>query len=122
VAYVGSGIYLARPLGRPRPFEQFQSKGFIMSESQSVQQQFSTVEVVSFCLENNLNAEMVGKWVWVTFAEKPARQMCEALHRIGFVFSRRHRKWAHNCGHPTKSAFASDPFSKYPCRPIVAQS
>jgi hypothetical protein len=92
-----------------------------MSKSQAVESKVSTAEVVSFCLENNLDAEMVGKWVWVTFAEKPARQMCEALRQIGFVFSRRHRKWAHNCGHPTKSASSSSPFSKYPCQRITAQ-
>jgi len=91
-----------------------------MEKTQTVQQQFNTAEVIAFCLENGLDAVMVGKWIWVTFAEKPARPMCDALHRIGFVFSRRHLKWAHNCGHPSKAAVTYNPFDKYPCRPVVA--
>ncbi len=91
-----------------------------MSESKSAESKVSTVEVVSFCVKHKLDAEMVGKWVWVTFAKKPARSMCKALREVGFVFSRRHRKWAHNCGHPTKSAADSSPFDKYPCRRITA--
>lgn len=79
----------------------------------------STVQIVSFCLSNNLDAEMVGKWIWVSFTAKPARALRDAMRQLGFVYSSRRRKWAHNCGNPTQSAFASDPFAKYPRKPIA---
>jgi hypothetical protein len=91
-----------------------------MSESKPVESKVSTVQIISFCLKHKLDAEFVGKWVWVTFAKKPARSMCQSLRLLGFVFSPRHGKWANNCGNPTESAFSSSPFDKYPRRPIAA--
>jgi hypothetical protein len=91
-----------------------------MSESKPVENSsVSTVQVISFCLKHKLDAEFVGKWVWVAFAKKPARSMCKSMRQVGFIFSPRHGKWAHNCGNPTESAFASSPFDKYPRRPIA---
>ena len=51
----------------------------------------SVSEVVAFCRKLNLTAEQVGRWVWVTFAEKPD----EALRDFGFRWSYRRKKWAH---------------------------
>ena len=78
----------------------------------------SVIEVVDFCREHNLHAELVGKWVWVEFDYKPDRQMRDRLKAFGFIWSARRGKWAHNCGHPTQSAHQSNPWDKYTVRPI----
>ncbi len=73
----------------------------------------SVSEVVAFCKKLNLTAEQVGRWVWVTFAEKPDEAMRQALRDFGFRWSYRRKKWAHNCGHPTRSARKTNPWEKY---------
>ena len=70
-------------------------------------------EVISFCKEHDFNAELVGKWVWITFDEKPDSYLRKTLKDFGFRWSKRRGKWAHNCGHPTKSAYQSSPWDKY---------
>ena len=78
----------------------------------------SVAEVISFCRRLGLQAELVGRWVWVTFAEKPDDAMRKTLKDFGFRWSIRRRKWAHNCGNPTKSAKKSNPWQKYQHRVI----
>jgi len=85
----------------------------------TVSTSFSPLQVISFCQENKLDAELVGKWVWVTFAAKPARDLRDQMRLLGFIYSARRGKWAHNCGHPTPSAVDSDPFAKYPRKPLT---
>jgi hypothetical protein len=41
------------------------------------------------------------------------------MRLLGFIYSSRRRKWAHNCGVPSKSAMQSDPFEKYPRKPLI---
>ena len=78
----------------------------------------TTIEVVDFCRQHGFSAELVGQWVWVTFAEKPEQDLLKKLKLMGFKWSRRRGKWACNCGHPTKSAYESSPFDKYHCRAV----
>ncbi len=82
----------------------------------------SAIEVASFCKEHNLNAEIVGRWVWVTFAKKPDTAIRRLLKEFGFRWSGRRKKWAHNCGHPSKSAMQSSPWDKYEHRVISSSS
>ena len=70
-------------------------------------------QVIEYCKFQRLNAERVGSWVWVSFDEKPADETREQLKEYGFKYSPRRKKWAHNCGHPTKSARNSNPWDKY---------
>lgn len=79
-------------------------------------------EVIDFCTQLDLQAELVGKWIWVSFDEKPDRQLRRTLKDFGFRWSKRRGKWAHNCGHPTKSASLSDPWEKYPHRTLTGQN
>lgn len=74
-------------------------------------------EVIAFCLKHSLRAEVVGVWVWVTFDEKPDESMRNLLKDFGFRFSARRRKWAHNCGTPSRAG-KGDPWEKYNVRPI----
>ena len=82
----------------------------------------NVLEVVNFCRSLNLDAELVGEWVWVTFEEKPSKEMLKSLKDFGFKWSKRRGKWAHNCGKPTKSAHVSNPFEKYGHRTVSGPS
>jgi hypothetical protein len=56
-----------------------------------------TVAVVRWTKHHNLPAELVGRWVWVTFTDKPAPEIRAALIRAGFRYSGKRRAWAHWC-------------------------
>ncbi len=73
----------------------------------------SLSQVAAFCKRLNLTAEQVGGWIWVSFAEKPDEAIRQALRDFGFRWSYRRKKWAHNCGVPSRSAAKSDPWQKY---------
>jgi len=79
-------------------------------------------EVVSFCRSRDLDAEQVGSWVWVSFEETPDDELRQAMKDLGFRWSPRRKKWAHNCGTPTKSAHQSSPWEKYDHQPVSGQS
>ena len=78
----------------------------------------TSAEVVQFCRNYDLNAEIVGGWVWVSFEEAPDEAMRQTLKDFGFRYSPRRKKWAHNCGGPTKSARLSNPWEKYDHFPV----
>lgn len=78
----------------------------------------TSAAVVEFCRSYDLNAEIVGGWVWVTFETVPDAAMRQLLKDFGFRYSPRRKKWAHNCGGPTKSARFSNPWEKYDHFPV----
>ena len=43
-------------------------------------------------------AEVVGKWVWVTFRETPAPELRQMLAQLGFHWNRERQAWQHPCG------------------------
>ena len=57
-------------------------------------------------------AEVVGKWVWVTFKEQPAAEIRQQLAQLGFHWNRERQAWQHPCGKFSLSS-ASDPHEKY---------
>lgn len=75
------------------------------------------IEVVEFCKSLHLTADIVGRWVWVTFVEKPSADIRQSLKDYGFHWSSRRKKWAHNCGHPTRPG-KINPYIKYGYRRI----
>ena len=75
-------------------------------------------EVIRFCRQYDLEAEKVGGWVWVSFDETPDEAMRQSLKDFGFRWSPRRKKWAHNCGTPSKSARQSNPWEKYDHFPV----
>jgi hypothetical protein len=79
---------------------------------------YSCYKVVEFCRSLGLDAELVGEWVWVTFAEKPDAEIRKSLKDFGFKWSKRRGKWAHNCGKPTKPARIGNPWDKYTHRTV----
>ena len=72
----------------------------------------SIVDVLEFCLDRDLPAEIVGRWVWLQFPEKPSKETRDALKAAGFRWVKIRGKWAHNCGVPSKKG-TGDPYWKY---------
>ena len=58
-------------------------------------------------------AEVVGKWVWVTFKEQPAAEIRQQLAQLGFHWNRDRQAWQHPCGQFSLSSSSSDPHEKY---------
>ena len=57
-------------------------------------------------------AEVVGKWVWVTFQQQPAAELRQQLAQLGFHWNRERQAWQHPCGQFSLSS-ATDPHEKY---------
>jgi hypothetical protein len=57
-------------------------------------------------------AEVVGKWVWVTFKEQPAAEIRQQLAQLGFHWNRERQAWQHPCG-AFRLRGAGDPHEKY---------
>ena len=43
-------------------------------------------------------AEVVGKWVWITFSEKQPREVTAALSELGFTWNSVRQCWQHHGG------------------------
>ena len=57
-------------------------------------------------------AEVVGKWVWVTFTEQPAAEIRQQLAQLGFHWNRERQAWQHPCDQFRLRGF-QDPHEKY---------
>ena len=57
-------------------------------------------------------AEVVGKWVWVTFKAQPAAELRQQLAQLGFHWNRERQAWQHPCGQFRLSS-ATDPRERY---------
>jgi hypothetical protein len=60
-------------------------------------------------------AEVVGKWIWVSFTESPAAEVRQTLAQLGFHWNRTRQSWQHPCGQFRLSS-SGDPREKYPSR------
>ena len=58
-------------------------------------------------------AEVVGKWVWVTFKEQPAQEIRQQLAQLGFHWNRERQAWQHPCGVFCDGTSRKDPREKY---------
>jgi len=43
-------------------------------------------------------AEVVGKWVWITFPEKQSLEVTTVLSQLGFHWNNARQSWQHPCG------------------------
>jgi hypothetical protein len=57
-------------------------------------------------------ASVVGKWVWVQFAEQPAAEIRQQLSQLGFHWNANRQAWQHPCGKFSLSR-NTDPHEKY---------
>ena len=85
--------------------------------TEHTEQSKSILEVLEFCKALNLPARVVGKWIWVEFESKPPAETRQALKDFGFRWSARRRKWAHNCGTPSRAG-KGNPWQKYSVQPV----
>lgn len=85
-------------------------------KTKSQEQNANVLKITEFCRARGFDAQLVGKWVWVSFDEAPDEETRKALKEAGFIYSPRRQKWAHNCGHPAPSAYQSSPWQKYAAR------
>ena len=58
-------------------------------------------------------AEVVGKWVWITFPEAPAERVRAELSQLGFHWNNTRKCWQHPCG-ATLPRGTQEPRTKYP--------
>jgi hypothetical protein len=58
-------------------------------------------------------AEVVGKWVWVTFPEQPAETIRGQLSQFGFHWNNSRKCWQHPCGQFATEGSGADPRQKY---------
>ena len=49
-------------------------------------------------------AEVVGKWVWIQFAEKQPREVTATLAQLGFHWNNTRQTWQHPCGALTQGS------------------
>ena len=58
-------------------------------------------------------AEVVGKWVWIQFAEKQPSRVTRVLAEFGFLWNRTRQSWQHPCGLNRDVAATFDPHKRY---------
>ena len=58
------------------------------------------------------HAEVVGKWVWITFPEAPAERVRAELSQLGFHWNNTRKCWQHPCGE-TLPRGTQEPREKY---------
>ena len=59
-------------------------------------------------------AEVVGKWVWIQFADKQPPQVTSVLAELGFHWNNKRQVWQHPCGTvPPAESLPTDPREKY---------
>jgi hypothetical protein len=58
-------------------------------------------------------AEVVGKWVWIHFADKQPVEVTRALAELGFHWNRTRQTWQHPCGLQRNVAATYDPRARY---------
>ncbi len=62
-------------------------------------------------------AEVIGKWIWITFPEAPAEQVRGQLSQFGFHWNNARKCWQHPCGQfQTEPSSGQDPRVKYGTR------
>jgi hypothetical protein len=81
-------------------------------------QAHNLIEVIEWCRAKGLTqADVVGRWVWILFDEKPPAELRQELKDFGFRWVKKRGQWAHNCGHPSRHGKVS-PRAKYGSVPV----
>jgi hypothetical protein len=61
-------------------------------------------------------AEIVGKWVWISFPDKQLANVTSSLSQLGFHWSIVRQAWQHPCGTISVERAAFDPRKHYGSR------
>ena len=88
----------------------------IDSEARKTNRTFPTEKVLALLQQQDRRlwelAEVVGKWIWVSFSEQPAPTVRQTLAQLGFHWNRTRQAWQHPCGQFRLSS-SGDPHEKY---------
>ena len=76
-------------------------------------------DVVAWCQDNDIPADVAGRWVWVRFAEKPSEAIRSGLKAAGFRWVKHRGEWAHNCGYVSRRG-PGRPRDKYGSVPVAS--
>lgn len=76
------------------------------------------IEVIEFCKRRGIPADVVGRWVWVSFDGKPDDATRTILKAAGFRWVASRGEWAHNCGHWSHHGVGNPRF-KYGAVPVA---
>ena len=60
-------------------------------------------------------AEVVGRWIWIQFAEPQPEEVTRQLKQLGFHWNARRQTWQHPCG-AVSDGTQEDPRMKYGSR------
>ncbi len=63
-------------------------------------------------------AEVVGKWIWVSFTEQPPAAARQTLSQLGFHWNNNRQAWQHPCGAFSLGS-SNDPHEKYTSHPAA---
>ena len=63
-------------------------------------------------------AEVVGKWIWVSFTEQPPAAARHTLSQLGFHWNNNRHAWQHPCG-AFRLGSSNDPHEKYASHPAA---
>ena len=58
-------------------------------------------------------AEVVGKWVWIQFADKQPSEVTQVLSQFGFHWNNTRQAWQHPCGTIADARANYDPRRRY---------
>ena len=100
----------------PQP-ERVDTRLPIDSEARKANRTLPTEKVLALLQQQDRRlwelAEVVCKWIWVSFSEQPAPTVRQTLAQLGFHWNRTRQSWQHPCGQFRLSS-AGDPHEKYP--------
>jgi len=74
-------------------------------------------DVIAFCKDHDIPADVVGRWVWVKFDDKPDVETRTLLKGAGFRWVKVRMQWAHNCGYHSRKG-KGNPRWKYGSVPV----
>ena len=93
-----------------------QIKPFVNFEQRDQNRQLPTARVLEL-LKSSMPgqfelAEVVGKWIWIQFAEAPAEKIRADLSQLGFHWNSKRQAWQHPCGQFSAGS-PNEPREKY---------
>jgi hypothetical protein len=106
----------AKPAVKPATEQPPQSKPSVDFAKREANRQLPTNQVLEL-LKTSMPrqfelAEVVGKWIWIQFAEAPAPQIRAELSQLGFHWNGKRQAWQHPCGQFTAGT-PNEPREKY---------